>query len=249
LETVVMQVKTWQIFGVGIVAALALWFLPLYESVIAGLGAIAVIGVIGAGFCLRPRTDVFYVRTTVWRMDADGNLSCEHEQLAVKVELARLWLLFLPTSLAVTFLVVTAANGTLWKISLLDWVENGYALLIFNRIVLLLIVGALSIWISERWVLRDADACTARSVSVSKRRVSFKFVDRGGGYYGGEGLHFGLVRTPALATLVLYAARKPELNKIGMGVLFHRFIIIGRGLTDLDQRTVAASAALAETTS
>jgi hypothetical protein len=182
-------------------------------------------------------------------MDADSNLACEHEQLAVKVELARLWLLFLPTSLAVAFLVVTAAKGTLWRVGLLDWVENGYALLIFNRIVLFLIVGALSIWISERWVLRDADACSARTVAVDEGRVSFMFVDRSGGYYGGEGWHFGLVRPPELATLVLYSTRKPEVNKIGMGVLFHRFIIIGRGLTDLDQQTAAARTALAETAS
>lgn len=237
--------KTWQIFGAGLVAAVALWSFPLYQSVIAGVTAIAVIGVVGAGFWLRPATEIFNVRTTVWRIDADGNLLCEHEQLAVKVELARLWLLVIPTSLAVAFLVVTAAHGTLWQIGLLDWIENGYALLIFNRIMLLFIVGVLSIWISERRVLSDADACSARSVSVSNGRVSFAFVDRDGVSYGGEGLHFGLVRPPALANLVFYAARKPELNKIGMGFLFHRLILIGRGLTDLDQQTVLARTTLA----
>jgi len=72
-------------------------------------------------------------------------------------------------------------------------------------------------------------------------------VDRSGGYYGGEGFHFGLVRPPELATLVLYSARKTEVNKIGMGLLFHRFIIIGRGLTDLNQQTAAVRTALAET--
>jgi hypothetical protein len=241
------QVKTWQIFGVGIVAAFALWSFPLYQSVVAGAAAIAFVAGVGVGFWLRPRTDVFYVRTTTWRSDIDGILSSEHEQLAVKVELARLWLLFLPTSLAVAFLVVTAAHGTLWSIGLFDWVENGYAPLIFNRVTIVLIGGALSVWISERRVLLDADACSARSVSVSGAQVSFAFVDRNGTSYGGEGLVFGLVRPPVLARLVLYAVRKPELNKIGMNLLFHRLVIVGRGLTDLDNQTAAAHTPLAQT--
>jgi hypothetical protein len=81
-------------------------------------------------------------------------LSSEHERLAVKVEVARLWLLFLPTSLAVAFQVLTAAHGTLWQIGMFDWIENRYALLIFNRTLLVFIVGALSIWIPEERTIR-----------------------------------------------------------------------------------------------
>ena len=72
---------------------------------------------------------MFYVRTTVRLCDADGNLALEHDYLAVKVELARLWLLFLPTFLAVGFLVVSSAGGILWKFSLLNTIfssEYGY---------------------------------------------------------------------------------------------------------------------------
>jgi hypothetical protein len=76
----------------------------------------------------------------------------------------------------------------------------------------------------------------------------FTFVDRSNTRYGGEGWHFGLTRPPVLANLVLYAARKPELNKIGGGLLFHRLVIVGRGVTDLDAQTTVAHAALAETT-
>ena len=83
------NVKTWQIFGVGVLVAIALC------------------GIVAVGFYLCPRKDVFYVRTTAWRMHLDRNLSCEHKQLAIKVELARLWLLFVPPSLAVSFLIVT----------------------------------------------------------------------------------------------------------------------------------------------
>ena len=131
----------------------------------------------------------------------------------MKVELARLWLLFLPTSLAVAFLVVTAAKGTLWNIGVFDWIEDGYVFLIINRIALLLIVGALPIWISERRVLRDADACSARTVSVDKGHVSFSFLDGSGEHYAGEGFRFVLARPPELGRLVFYATRKPELNK------------------------------------
>jgi len=111
--------KSWQIFVAGAAAVIASLLLPLYEPVIAGLAALAVVVVVGLGFFLHPRRDIFYVRTTVRRFDLDGNLCLEHDQLAVRVELARLWLLFLPTSLAVSFLVVTTANGTLWRFSLL----------------------------------------------------------------------------------------------------------------------------------
>jgi hypothetical protein len=66
------------------------------------------------------------------------------------------------------------------------------------------------------------------------------FKDSRGGYGGGDDFYFGLVRPPALAKLVFYSVQKPELNKIGMGLLFHRPTILGRGLTDLDRQTVAA---------
>jgi hypothetical protein len=70
-----------------------------------------------------------------------------------------------------------------------------------------------------------------------------------GEYYGGYCYHFGLVRPMQLATIVFHNARKPELNKIAMGFLFHRPIILGRGVTDLDKQTANAQAVLAETTS
>jgi len=245
--------KMWQVFVVGAAAVIAALLLPLYESLIAGVGALVVVAAVAFGFLLRPRKDVFYVRTTVRFADHDRNLSLEHERLAVKVELARLWLLFLPTFLALAFLVVTAANGTVWRFSLLarvfsDEAYHGYIFLMACRVLLLIVVGALSLWV-ERWVIRNADACSAGSASVKDGYVSYMFVDRKGDYYGGEGFPFGLARPAVLATLVLYNVRKPELNKIGMGLLFHRLVILGRGLTDLDQETVAARTVLADTTS
>jgi len=241
--------KSWQIFVAGAAAVIASLLLPLYEPVIAGLAALAVVVVVGLGFFLHPRRDIFYVRTTVRRFDLDGNLCLEHDQLAVRVELARLRLLFLPTSLAVTFLVVTTANGTLWRFSLLARMfagEPSYLLLIILRLALPLAAAALWAWITERWVLRDADACNADSVTVGNGWVSFAFVDRRGETYAGECPKYGLARPP-LATLVFYDVLKPERNRIGMGFLFHRLVIVGRGLTDLDQETVTAYTVVAGT--
>jgi len=38
------------------------------------------------------------------------------------------------------------------------------------------------------------------------------------------------------------------LNKIAMGFLFHRLVVLGRGVTDLDKQTVAAQTAVADAT-
>src|ERR1700746_247136 len=87
--------------------------------------------------------------------------SGKHDRLAVKVELARLWSLFLPTSLAVAFLVMTAANGTIWKFSLVAQIvpaaEPSYILSIVVRLVLPFGVAALWAWVTERRVPRSAD--------------------------------------------------------------------------------------------
>ena len=69
-----------------------------------------------------------------------------------------------------------------------------------------------------------------------------------GEYYGGDCLYIGLRHPRELATIVFHNVRAPELNKIVMGFLFHRVIILGRGVTDLDEQTAAAQAALVETT-
>ncbi len=47
--------------------------------------------------------------------------------------------------------------------------------------------------------------------------------------------------------MVFYNVNKPELCKIGMSFLFHRVDVIGRGLTDLDHKTVAIHSLINET--
>jgi hypothetical protein len=236
--------KTWQIFAIGVVALLLLFFLPAYEPMIAGLGATTIVAVVIAGFLARPRREVFYVRTTNYVNEID-DLALEHDLVAIRIEVVRLWLLFVPTVLAVGFLFTTAANGTIWKFKLLDR-DPGQNAYLLGRVLLLVVWGVLSTWVSERWVLRNAEVCSANSVSVSTERVLYSFVNKAGEYYGGEAFPFGLVRPAQLATLVLYDAQKPGINKIAMGCLFHRPVIIGRGLAELDEATVAAQISPAE---
>jgi len=82
------------ILGLVILAAVLL-FTP-YEAVLEVILAVAIVAAVGFGFMLRSRRDIFYVRTSVRLIDADRNQALEHDYLAVKVELTRLWLLFLP---------------------------------------------------------------------------------------------------------------------------------------------------------
>ena len=76
-----------------------------------------------------------------------------------------------------------------------------------------------------------------------------RFTDERGECHGGENYYFGLVRPLKLATIVFYNVRKPEVNTIAVSFLFHRLVIFGHGVTDIDNQTIAAQTALAETTS
>lgn len=244
--------KAWQILLVGTLGAIALWSFHAYESALAGIAAIASVMAVVFGFCLRPTKEVFYLRTTVQLPDPDYAVSVEHDRVAVRVELARLWLLFIATFTAVAFLLVTFASGTTWKISLLDsglvdWLSVGpYPVLLFFRLLVIAVFVLLTAWITERWVLRDASVCSAASIHRYKKRIMYSFTDSSGEYYGGEGIPFGATRSPRLRTIVLYRTDKPRFNKIAMCCLFHRLVILGKGLTDLDEATVAAKGVEAE---
>lgn len=238
---------------VAIVAAVLL-FTP-YEALLEGVIALAIVVAALVGFVMHPRREVYYVRTAVRLMDPDQRQTLEHDFLAVRVELVRLWLLFVPTFLSVSVLVFFAAGGPA-KFSYLNWVFSSRYAYIASPFCLyppLLVFALLVTWIDERRVMRDAEACSARSFSIQHARaawvgrVGYLFTGEHGEYYGGDCLYFGLRHPPELATIVFHNARKPELNKIVMGFLFHRLIIIGRGVTDLDKQAATAQAALVET--
>ena len=248
----------WTVLLVAVVLAGALLFTP-YEAVLEGVIAFFMVTTVVAGFLMHARREVFYVRTAVPLIDPDRNKFLEHDLLAVRVELVRLWLLFVPTVLAVASLVFFAAGGPM-QCSFLNWLfSSRYApiailILQYPPLFVLLLTAA---WIDERRVMRDAEACSARSFSISHAqvgragRVSYLFMGEHGEYYGGDCfcLYLGLVQPHELATIVFHNVRKPELNKIAMGFLFHRLIILGRNVTDLDQQTAQVQTILAATTS
>ena len=235
-----LLMKTWQIFVVGVAVLLAALLLPSYERMLTGLAALAMVFIVVLGF-VRPRKDTFYLRTTLVVSEPDYALAVEHDRIAVRVEVARLWLLFVPTFAAIAFLIVNSARATTWNFSLLNhfWDASPYLILAI-RLFIVLVVGLLSTWVSERWVLREAEACSADSVSMKTGTLLYSFKGRSGEYFGGEGFPFALVRSPKLARIVFYRASNPQLSKIAMACLFHRPVIIGRGITDLDAATVAA---------
>ena len=229
-----------------------------YEPFVEAFVAFLIIAAAVTGFLMQPRREVFYVRTAVRLIDADGNQALEKDFLAVRVELARLWLLFLPTLLAVACLVFFAAGGPA-KFSFMNWIfVSGSPFIVALWCVeyaSLFVLILLSAWVSERRVMRDAQACSARSFSISHEhrrwlgRVAYLFMGEHGEYYGGYSWYFGRVRPRELATIVFHNARRPEINKIAMGFLFHRVVILGRGIKDLDEETVVIRKILAETPS
>jgi hypothetical protein len=240
---------------VAILAAVLL-FTP-YEAFLEGIIAVVIVVAAVVGFGMHPRREVFYVRTGVRVIAPDRSRAIEKDLLAVRVELARLWLLFAPTFLAVAFLVFFASGGPT-KFSFLNWIFTSrlaYLAFFFFQFPPLLIVLLLWEWIAERRVMRDAEACSAKSFSIHPTRdgrvgrVSYQFMGEHGEYLGGECAYFRLIDSRELAAIVFHDVRRPELNRIAMGFLFHRLIILGRGVTDLDKETAVAQAVLAETAS
>lgn len=241
----------------GLVLLAGVLLFSPYEAYLEGAIATGIIGTAAVGFLMHPRREVFHVRTRVRTIGPDRKQRFEQDLLAVKVELVRLWLLFVPTSLAVAFLVFFAAGGPV-KFSSLNWLFSsryGYAAVWLVEYTPLLVIFLLFAWIEERRVLRNADACSARSFSLSQsrigwlRRVSYLFMGEHDEYYAGYCFYSGLVRPRELATIVFHNVERPELNKIAMGFLFHDVSVLGRGVTDLDEQTAATHTQLAQTTS
>lgn len=242
------------LFVVAILAGILL-FTP-YEASFESVIAVAIVVAAMVGSLMHPRREVYYVRTSVRLTDSGRSHALEKDFLAVRVELVRLWLLFVPTFLAVAVLAFFAA-GELMKFSFLNWIFSSryvYVAVAFWQYPPLLVLFLLSAWIGERRVMRNARACSVNSLSIRNirvrrfGRVSYAFKGERGEYYGGYCLSFGIVQPRELAVIVFHNVRKPQLNKIAMGFLFHRLIILGHGVTDLDKQTLSAQRALAETT-
>jgi hypothetical protein len=226
-----------------------------YEAYVEGILAIGIIAAAVVGSLMHPRKEVFYVRTAVRLIDRDRNQAMEHDLLAVRVELVRLWLWVVPTCLAVAILVFFAVGGPT-DFSFLNWIflsRYSYVAFMVCQYPALLVLILLYAWIDERRVMRNAEACNATHFTIYRERnrwigrVTCQFRGEHGEYCGGDCSYFAVARPRELASIVFYNVRKPELSKIAMGFLFHRLIVLGRGLTDINTQTAEAQAALADT--
>ncbi len=231
------RMRAWQILLVGILALIAIAFLPSYQSVLIASVALVIFGLVLFGFLLRPHPEVLHLRTTTMTYDWQLRPCVEHDQIAIKVEICRLWMLFVPTFVAVACLLSLAVSGT----AFLNYGWEGIVAVAMSPpywILSLVLVTLISAWIRERWTLRNAKACSATQIVRRGARVSYCFVDSSGEFFGDSGINFTCPKPPQLATIVLYRADQPEFNRIASGCLFHRLVIVAHGITDLDEHTV-----------
>jgi hypothetical protein len=242
----------WKIFLVALyVLALTFLYTPV-ESVIEGTVAFALVGAAVVGFAFHPSKEIYYVRTARRLFDSNGDEQLERDFIAVRVEVVRLWVLFVPVVLAVTFLVLSSADGVLWNFSVLNWVfDSPFGGLMFHGLTLIhglvvFVIVMLQAWVSERWVLRKAEASSTTSFRRRQWGVTYAFLDERGSLYGGDCMDFHLVRPTELSTIVFYKVGNPDVNRIAMAFLFHRLVVLGRGVTELNTQTIEAQKVLAE---
>jgi hypothetical protein len=230
------------------------WLYTPYEIVLERILATLLVLAVVIGFALHPTTEIFYIRTTARLREPGGHEVSECDLLAVKVELVRLWLLFLPTFAAVALLVLSSTTQSSF---LNDITSSSFAPFWFVPLeglfaIAMIVLAGLGMWIHERWVIRNAEACSATSFRIRgrniMRQVTYAFLGERGEHYGGDCIYVGLVKPLQLATVIFYKVQNPDRNKIAMGFLFHKFVILGHGVTELDPRTAAAKAVLAEIT-
>jgi hypothetical protein len=80
-----------RIAWVGVFIHAGVLLFTLYEPLLEGAIALLIVTAAVAGFLMHPRRDVFYVRTSVRLIDVDRNQTLEHDFLAIRVEVVRLF--------------------------------------------------------------------------------------------------------------------------------------------------------------
>jgi hypothetical protein len=242
--------------GLALVAAVLLF--TSYEAVYEAVVSVAFVVAVIAGFAMFPRKDVYYLKTRVQRRRGRRIESGpEFDYVAIRLELVRLWLLFIPTFLAVAFLTVSSARGRFGHASFLNRVLDLHdsrqeAIFLFIHYIPMAVAFILWAWLTERWALRDVEVTTAQTWGVTGRdgrrvfgrRVTYSFKDERGELCGGDCLFYGLIPEHELQSAVFYNARKPARNRIATGLLFHKPVVIGRGITELDKDTSAEHASV-----
>jgi hypothetical protein len=238
--------KNWRVVLFGVAGFSIFVLLPFHEHIFAAAGAILIISAVVIGFLWHPASEIFYAETLIF-VGGTSHRAIRRDRIAIKVELSRLWLLFLPTIIAVGILLTIFSRGAgwwgiFWNVKPIQlFLENSgpFALWLLD-VFLGGVILLLSAWLSERWVLRKADVCSARSVTKDRRRILYGFQDKSGGYYGGVGFPFSKNYPLQLGAIVFYRSNAPQQNKLAICCLFHRFEVVGRGVKDFDETSVAA---------
>ncbi len=233
--------KASAIFVLGLLGLFFVFFISS-ERGFAIVAASLVLFFVVFGFAVRPARDVYYVHTkhTEHVPLEYRALHVVHDCIAVRVHLARLWLLFLPTFAAIGFFTIAAVHGLRGLPGPYEEAGGGIVVLYSMQPVLWIVLAILSAWVGERLALKDAAVCSADSIFRHGPRVAYAFVDRHGEYFGGQAIPL-LAYSTELASLVFYNIGNPQLNRLVPAMLFHRVELIGKGVTDLDEATVASS--------
>lgn len=225
--------KGWQFCALGF-AALGVFFLVYGLGLLSTAAvAILVLVAVGAGFSIRPKREVFRVQTKAYALGPGGQRQLQNTDMVVSLEVQRLWLLFIPTFSATAFLILLLTNRQLVD-SAVAWLQAfsdlGYqpsALLLYGAIVSgYAVLGIVSRWMGERWMLYNAAATGAASLIRQGPHLNYHFKDSRQGYYGGTCSMMRKVPASPLSVVVLYREENPELNRLAIACVFHRLVVV-----------------------
>lgn len=233
--------KTWQILVFGSIAIAGIFLLMGFWVFGGVVIAMLMVAAVIFGFMLQPDRDSWRVIAKSYRVregrDSELDLYAAEDLLTFRADITRLWLLFIPTVIAVSGLVVATARGN-WAGVEPEPLEPSYWTFWIGRFFVTAVAGILGTWVFERWLLRRADACHVRGGNVSriseKPAFSYYFVVNGD-YYGGSSFPIAPNRkSPELNGIVMYRRDDPDQSRLIPAFLFHQFDVVARGIEDLE---------------
>jgi hypothetical protein len=230
--------KGWQRFAIGTaMLCLVLLLFPLM-AYIAVFVAMVMVATVIVGFLLVPDRDSWIVWVTQYSFaegeDDDIDVFFTQEPIAIQAYVTRLWILYIPTIMAVGFLMFVAARD-IWSFDITTYFspESFFAARVGVGVVWFLLAG----WLYERWLLRRAAAASTREEREGHDYFTAYYFVVEREYHGGLSFPlFSYYDEPALAQVVMYRRTNPSSNRLVRAFLFHGFKVIGRGVQDLDVR-------------
>jgi hypothetical protein len=223
-----------RIFALGCLALFLIHEGIVWADYLPTIIAVMMVGVVLCGFFFVPDRDMWllWAKRNEWHEGSnpdDVDLVVIHEPIAVRVHLARLWILFLPTFAAAAYLVLTT-KGFLHA----DMLELSSAAVVWGRLAAGLIWFLLGAWIYERWLLWRADCAQLAGSQATASGTAYYF-KLGEEIYDGHNVSLLSYRhEPALAGAVFYRRTNPQRNRMARAFIFHGFEVVARGIQDLE---------------